>query len=149
MSRIVTPAKDGWCGGTPYEFCVQTYLVKTVTNLRAGVFVITDTDDDHIKAAGAEAVNVIGVLGSKNWTNQEWDPTTAPTAEDEVDVILLGTGAYCSVRNGASIVVGSPIATSATGRAAAIGTATLGGMVGRAAQTHDGSGAEGSLVVVV
>lgn len=146
-SAIVTPANTVYAGGARYDECVQTYKVKTTTNLRAGVFVIKDTDDDHVKAAGAEAANVIGVLTEKNWTNPEWDPTTAPTAEDEFDVLLCGSGAWAKVRNGANIAVGARLSTSATARAAAFGTATQG--VGIALHDSDGSGAETDLVAVI
>jgi hypothetical protein len=148
MSSLVPPANTVYAGGARYDESVQTYKVKTVTNLRAGVFVITDTDDDHIKVAGAGALNVIGVLTEKNWTDPDWDPTTAPTAEDEFDVLLIGSGAWAKVRNGAAITVGDPIATSATGRAAAK-AAEIDSDVGRALHTNDGSGAESDLLVVL
>lgn len=145
-SAIVPPANSVYAGGTRYDQAVQTYKVKTVTNLRAGVFVIKDTDDDHVKAAGAEAANVIGVLTEKNWTNPAWDPTTAPTAEDEFDILLCDSGAWAKVRNGANIAAGAPLSTSATGRSAAIGTGTK---VGRALHDNDGSGTESDLVAVL
>lgn len=145
-SAIVPPANSVYAGGTRYDQAVQTYKVKTVTNLRAGVFVIKDTDDDHVKAAGAEAANVIGVLTEKNWTNPAWDPTTAPTAEDEFDVLLCESGAWAKVRNGAALADGALISTSATGRAAALGTGTR---VGRVLADSDGSGAETDALVVL
>lgn len=150
MSAITGPANNTvYAGGSRYDQSVQTYKVKTVTNLRAGVFVIRDTDDDHVQVAGALAANVIGVLTERNHTNPKWDPTTVPTTEDEFDVLLCGSGAFASVRNGAALLVGAPAGTSATGRAAAIGAGTEGTQVGRLLADSDGSGAETNALVVL
>lgn len=151
MSSLVKPINSSWCGGTPRELATARFKVKTVTNLRRGVFVIKDTTDDEVQAAGAGAANVIGVL-DRNLTNPEWDPTTAPAIGDDVEIILLGSGAWASVRNGANLGAGVTISTSATGRAAAAVTAAAGDfqkMVGRTLMDHDGSGAEGDIVVVL
>lgn len=136
-------------GGNPRERCIATFKVKTVTNLRAGVFVRIDTTDSEIQAAGAEAANVIGVMTELNWDQPKADGTSAPTAGDMVTVVLIEHGARVKVRNGANIAMGAALATSATGRAAAIGTATFAGMVGRALESADGSGAEGFLLAVI
>lgn len=152
MAYLKAPANKVWAGGTPEEFCVVRAKVKTVTNLRAGVYVIKDTTDDEIAAAGAAATNVYGVLTERNWTNPDWDPTTAPAVGDEIDVILVGTGAICKVRNGANLAQGVLINTSATGRAAAAAVAAAGDfakVVGKTLFDHDGSGAEGDILVVV
>lgn len=143
-----------YAGGPPRDWCTITLKAKTLTNLRAGVFVIKDTTDAEFKAAGAEAANVIGVLTERNLTNPKWDPTNTDAAKllaagDECEILLLGSGAQAWVRNGANIAAGAALATSATGRAAAKGTATFDGMVGRALIDNDGSGAESDLLAVI
>lgn len=153
MSYFKKPANKVWAGGTPEDFAVKRFKVKTVTSLRAGVFVIKDTTDDEIKVAGAGALDVIGVLTERNWTNPDWDPTTAPTAGDEIDVLLIKSGAWAKVRNGANIAMGADVTTSSTGRAAAYPTTPAAGddrkVVGRALLDHDGSSTEGDLLVVL
>lgn len=140
-----------WAGGTPRELSTAVYKVKTTTNLRAGVFVIKDTTDAEIQAAGAGATNVIGVL-ARNLTNPKWDPTTAPAAGDQVEVILVGSGAWAWARNGANLAAGVLINTSATGRAAAAAVAAAGDIpkvCGKTLIDNDGSGTESDILVVL
>jgi len=139
-----------WQGGTPREWCTVDMTVKTATNLRAGVFVILDTTDQNIKLAGANALNVIGVLGSRNWTNPAWDPTTAPATNDIIEVHLLGVGAILNVRNGAALNMGDLVASDASGQTAALATDTAAhaaACLGRALITSDGSGGATNILI--
>lgn len=143
----VIQANGIYQGGTPREWCTLKLKAKTLTNLRAGVFVIYDTDDAHFKAAGAAAANVVGIL-SRNLTNPGWDPTTAPAAEDECEILICGSGARVKARNGAALLMGDQVATSATARAAA-GHASNNTTVGRVLLDSDGSGAETDVLLVI
>lgn len=114
-----TKGKSVYAGGTPRAYATATYRVKTTTNLRAGVLVVKDTTDEEIQAAGAGAQSIIGLLTERNLTNPEWDPTTAPAVGDEMEVILIGSGAWGWARNGANLSAGNNAVTSGTGRLAA------------------------------
>lgn len=156
MSYLKSPKNKVYAGGTPEEMCTSRKKVKTATNLRAGVFVIKDTTDDEIKAAGADAKNVIGILTERNWTNPDWDPTTAPAAGDEVDIILFGLGAIVKARNGANMADGDLFGTSSTGRVKAArdneATPAAGDAaktVGRVLADSDGSSTETDALVVM
>lgn len=150
-TTIPKPANQVWAGGTPRTYAVHTFKVKTVTNLRAGVFVRKDTTDEEIQAANA-GVDTVGVMAERNWTQPNIAASTAPTAGDKVDVLFCGSGAWAKVRNGANLAMGVNIATSATGRSAAAIIAALGDWnknVGKTLMDHDGSGAEGDIVVIL
>lgn len=71
---------------------VRRYRVKTVTGLKLGVWVIQDTDDDHVKLAGAAALDNAGVY-VRNITQPALGPDAAPTTEDEIEVAYPGSGA--------------------------------------------------------
>lgn len=141
-----------YAGGTPRHAAVGRYKVKTATNLRAGVYVIRDTTDEEIKVAGAGAADIIGVLTERNLSDPDWDPTTAPAVGDEMEVLLLGSGAWAWIRNGANLLAGALLNSSATGRAAAAAVAAAGDIPkvsGKALIDNDGSGTESDILAVI
>lgn len=144
-----------YAGGTPREHATATYKVKTTTNLKPGTFVIKDTTDSEIKAAGAAALNVIGVM-SRNLTDHDAELGDTPAAGDEIEVILCGSGAWAWVRNNANVAAGDRIETDASGTAAKAsvqdGSPAAGDsakIVGRALIDNDGSGGESDILVVL
>lgn len=145
-------ANSVYQGGTPRQLCTATFKWKTITNGRAGVYVERDTTDSEIKVCGAGSAVVLGLVTERNYTNPEWDPATAPTAGDEVEVILIGLGAMGKARNAtATLTAGARLNTSATGRATTAAVAAAGDipkLIGVLLLDSDGTAETDALVTV-
>jgi hypothetical protein len=133
------PVNSVYAGGTPFAFVKVDYKVKTVTSLKAAVVAIRDTTDEEIKVAGAAARDPLCVLTETNWTNSEWDPTTAPAVGDLIECVAIGFGAAVRVKTLSNVTPGQALITSATGSAANSGLITASSMFGRALTSMDGT----------
>lgn len=153
-NALALPKNDVYAGGNWHrEACVVQMKVKTATNLRSGKGLIRDTTDFEVSVAGAGAVNVLGWLTQRNWTQPDWDHTTAPAANDLVDVLLALPGVIANVRNGANLTQGDQAIMKAAGVLDVFPAMPAAGdsrkIVGRVLRTSDGSGADTDALVVV
>lgn len=69
-----------------------TYLVGTAADIRPGRGVKLDANEKLVVCA-ADDINGVGVVTGVNFTNPEWDGTSNPAADDELEVVLKLPGA--------------------------------------------------------
>lgn len=147
-----TPKRSVWAGGLPREWVTVNAKVKTVTSLKAGVFVERDTTNDEIKVATAGSAVVAGVLTERNWTQPDWDPTTAPTAADLVEVVMMVPGTIVRMRNAtATLTYGALLNSAAAGLIATAAVAAAGDIpkvTGKLMADSDGTTETDALVVL-
>lgn len=151
MVMDVVPAftKDMWAGGTPKPWCIRRFKVKTVTGLKLGVAVEKDTTDDEVKLAVAGSKVSHGIY-SKNITQPDLAADSAPTAGDEIEVVIWGSGAVCKAMIAANLADGVKMNIDANGALVAAVEAALGDMhkaVGRKYGDTDGTTPTRGLVV--
>jgi hypothetical protein len=149
MSDWKVPLNQTHAVGVSREAIARKLKAKTTTGLRSGVLVIRDTDDDHIQVAGVDAVNVLGVLGKRNYTNPAWDHTTAPAEEDVLEVIPLGFASAVVARNGAALLAGAKVGSTAGGLLKAANASLPLSVVGYVPNDSDGSSAAVDALVVI
>lgn len=150
------PAFDGisrYAGGTRREQGTIILKAKTTTSLRCGVYVIKDTTDAECQVAGAGAANAVGVI-IKNLSNPEAADSDTPAAGDELEIALVGSGAWVWARNKQNIALGDAVSVD-TGGAGKVGVAVTAAagdfrkMVGKALIDNDGSGTESDILLVI
>lgn len=154
-SKLSIPNNAVHAGGVPRDFAVQSFKVGTATDLRPGRFVVRDGDDGKIKVAPKDAENVIGILTAANYTDPTWDGTVDPAVDDEIDVLLVGSGALGRVAtvSDLSAAMGKKIRADEKGRARPMPSADSAGdykqVNGEVVVGADGAASEADILVVL
>lgn len=147
---LVIPANTfyGSAGGLSPKTCVKK--AKTVAGIRLGTYVELDTDDEHVKLAAADSLVALGVVIG-NLTDKSWDGTTNPTAEDSLDILLLGSGEVAIVWTAEDLDhgLGAQVGIDASGYAKAIDTSKPLSKAGRILVGADGSGTVAKMAVIL
>lgn len=149
-TALVLPANTFYAsaGGLSPKTAVKK--AKTVTGIRFGTYVQLDTDDEHVKLAVADSLVAIGIVIG-NLTDKTWDGTTDPTAEDALDILLIGSGevGVAWTDEDLSLSLGASVGIDASGYAKAIDTTKPLSKAGRVVVGADGSGTTAKVGVLL
>lgn len=145
-AAYILPLNDVWGGGVPREWCHVDLKVLTATSLRSGRLLERDTTDEQVKLAATGSEVVLAVMGTRNWSNPEWDHTTAPAVGDIIECFYAIPGAILKVRCEEDLLAGALVEAGALGIQALAVDAE--GRFGRLLRDVDGTPESDALVVV-